>query len=90
MQGSAANDKLLPGRVAHIVATQREDGSWAHPRLSACNVAALALAHARGVSTAESIRAYKRGLRWMRANGVGEMTPRQFEATAREAVAWGA
>ncbi|MBR1870536.1 MAG: hypothetical protein IJ802_01800 [Kiritimatiellae bacterium] len=80
----------LAGNIEYIVKSQREDGSWMHPRLSACNVAALELAHRKGLASAESLRAYKRGLRWMRINGIRELTPAQFQADALQSRNWGA
>ena len=76
----------LDGAVASIVALQDASGAWAHPRLTKCNVAALARAASRGSSGARM--AYKRGLRWLHANGLEELSSEEFAKEARMAVAW--
>ncbi|MBR3022972.1 MAG: hypothetical protein IKH71_00815, partial [Oscillospiraceae bacterium] len=60
-----------------------EAGGWANARLSAQNVAALAAATKAGVGMA--VPAYRRGRRYLRMHGIGEMTAADLTRDAREA-----
>jgi len=75
----------LDSAVAALVREQNADGGWANAELSARNVAALHTAAASGVAGAG--RAYKRGLRYLHLNGIGEMSPAEFIRDARSALA---
>ena len=79
----------LESALEGIIAAQGEDGAWLHSRLTACTVAALADVSRRGLASGESVRAYKRGLRWMRANGVAELSPADFARECEHAGRWG-
>lgn len=76
----------LESAVEGIVSSQDASGAWAHPRLTKCNVAALADAASRGSQNAKG--AYKKGLRWLHANGMVELSREEFAREARMAVAW--
>ena len=81
----AANRTALEQAVGALVRTQNEEGGWANARLSARNVAALAAASEAGVDAA--VRAYRRGRRYLRMHGIGEMTAADLSRDAREAEA---
>ena len=66
-----------------ITRTQNADGGWANAELSARNVEALRVAADAGVAGA--MRAYKKGLRYLRVNGIGEMTKADFALAAQDA-----
>lgn len=76
----------LDSAVEGIVSSQDASGAWEHPRLTKCNVAALADAASRGSENAKG--AYKKGLRWLHANGMVELSREEFAREARMAVAW--
>ncbi len=69
--------------VEALVRTQSAEGGWANARLSARNVAALSAASDAGVKTALS--AYRRGLRYLRTHGIGEMSVAEVVRDAKEA-----
>ena len=78
-----ADRAALEQAVGALVRTQDAAGGWANARLSARNVAALAAASAAGVESAA--RAYRRGRRYLRMHGIGEMTLVDMVREAREA-----
>lgn len=78
-----ANRAALEQAVGALVRTQNEEGGWANARLSAQNVAALAAATRAGVNMA--VPAYRRGRRYLRMNGIGEMTAADMARDARDA-----
>ena len=73
----------LEQAVGALVRTQNEDGGWANARLSAQNVAALAAATKAGVDMA--MPAYRRGRRYLRMHGIGEMTAADMARDAQQA-----
>ncbi len=68
----AAAPRALDSAVAALVREQNADGGWANPALSARNVAALDQAARAG--SAPALRAYRRGMRYLRTHGIGEVT----------------
>ena len=78
-----ADRAALEQAVGALVRTQNAEGGWANARLSARNVAALAAAAAVGVEGAA--RAYRRGRRYLRTHGIGEMTAADMARDAQEA-----
>ena len=80
----AANRSALEQAVGALVRTQNEEGGWANARLSAQNVAALAAATKAGVDMA--VPAYRRGRRYLRMHGIGEMTAADMARDAQEAI----
>lgn len=60
----------LESAVAALVRSQSGEGGWKGDIESSCNVSALAAAEAAGVESAKIPR--KRGLRYLRANGISE------------------
>ena len=79
----SADRGALEQAVGVLVRTQNAEGGWSNARLSAQNVAALAAALAAGVE--EAARAYRRGRRYLRMHGIGEMTAAEMAREAREA-----
>ena len=79
-----ANRSALEQAVGALVRTQNEEGGWANARLSAQNVAALAAATNAGVDMA--VPAYRRGRRYLRMHGIGEMTAADMARDAQEAI----
>ena len=79
----SADRAALEQAVGALVRTQNEEGGWANARLSARNVAALAAATKAGVGMA--VPAYRRGRRYLRMHGIGEMTAADLTRDAREA-----
>ena len=79
----AANRTALEQAVGALVRAQNEEGGWANARLSARNVAALAAATKAGVGMA--VPAYRRGRRYLRMHGIGEMTAADMVRDAKEA-----
>ena len=79
----SADRAALEQAVGALVRTQNEAGGWANARLSAQNVAALAAATKAGVGMA--VPAYRRGRRYLRMHGIGEMTAADLTRDAREA-----
>lgn len=82
---SSANSAALNAAVDALVRTQTADGGWANAPLSARNTAALAAASAAGVARARS--AYRKALRYLRINGIGEMSARDLAQEAKLAAA---
>ena len=78
---SAAAD-TLKAAVTAILRDQTAEGGWANAAISARNVAALHAAVVAGVDGAP--RAYRRGLRYLRLNGIREMSPADLVREARE------
>lgn len=74
----------LTAAVGAIMRAQNADGGWANAAISARNVEALRVATEAGVDGAK--RAYRRGLRYLRVNGIGEMTKAEFVLAAKDAV----
>lgn len=79
----SADRAALEQAVGALVRTQNEAGGWANARLSARNVAALAAATKAGVGMA--VPAYRRGRRYLRLHGIGEMTAADVARDAKEA-----
>ena len=79
----SADRAALAQAVDALVRTQNAEGGWANPRLSAQNVAALAVASAAGVD--DAVRAYRRGVRYLRMHGIGEMSAADLSRDARSA-----
>lgn len=77
---SAAMD-TLKAAVTAIVRDQTAEGGWANAAMSVRNVAALHEAAAVGVDGAQ--RAYRRGLRYLRLNGIREMSPADLVRAAQ-------
>lgn len=75
----------LEQAVAALVRTQGASGGWANNALSMRNVAALAAAAQAGVAAAP--KAYKRGLRFLRSQGLDELSADAFAEEARQAFA---
>ena len=81
----SADRAALQQAVAAIVREQNAEGGWANASLSARNVAALAAASEAGVDVA--VRAYRRGVRYLRMHGIGEMSAADLSRDARSAAA---
>lgn len=64
--------RALDSAVAALVREQNAEGGWANPSLSARNVAALDQAARAG--SAHALQAYRRGMRYLRAHGIGEIS----------------
>ena len=74
----------LDRAVDALVRTQKADGGWGNAALSARNVTALAQAEAAGVSRAREAR--RRGLRYLRIHGIGEISAADLAREAKEAL----
>ena len=81
----SANTAALDAAVDALVRTQTADGGWANAPLSARNTAALAAASAAGVARARS--AYRKALRYLRINGIDEMSAHDLAQEAKLAAA---
>ena len=79
----SADRAALQQAVAALVREQNAEGGWANASLSARNVAALAAASEAGVDVA--VRAYRRGVRYLRMHGIGEMSAADLSRDARSA-----
>lgn len=79
---SSTTGALKPA-VEAIVRDQTVEGGWANAAISVRNVAALHEAAVAGVEGAQ--RAYRRGVRYLRLNGIREMSPADLAREAREA-----
>ena len=75
----------LDRAVDALVRTQGADGGWGNAALSARNVAALAQAEAAGVARAHAAR--RRGLRYLRMHGIGELSAADLARAAKDAFA---
>jgi len=75
----------LPAAVGALVRAQGVDGGWKNARLSAYNVLALREASAVGVKGART--AYRRGLRYLHAHGIGEVGRDDLVREAKTAIA---
>lgn len=64
--------RALDTAVAALVREQNAEGGWANPSLSARNVAALGQAAAAG--SVHALQAYRRGMRYLRTHGIGEIS----------------
>ena len=71
--------------VDTLARTQDAAGGWGNAALSARNVAALAQAEAAGVARASVPR--RRGLRYLRMNGIGELSAAELVREAKDALA---
>ena len=74
----------LESAVAALVRGQSGEGGWRSVVESSCNVAALAAAEAAGVESARV--PLRRGLRYLRANGICECPAGELGKAAAEAV----
>ena len=81
----SADRVALQQAVVALVREQNAEGGWANASLSARNVAALAAASEAGVEVA--VRAYRRGVRYLRMHGIGEMSAADLSRDARSAAA---
>ncbi len=75
----------LDRAVDALVRTQDASGGWGNAALSARNVAALAQAESAGVVQARAAR--RRGLRYLRMHGVGEISAGELVREAKDAFA---
>ena len=75
----------LGSAVDALVRDQNVQGGWSSAAVSARNVAALRQAADAGVANAD--RAYRRGLRFLRLNGIAERSPSDLAREARDACA---
>lgn len=75
----------LGSAVGALVREQNAEGGWANAELSAQNVVALKVASQAGVAAAAP--AYKRGLRYLRTHGIGELSAADFARAAKSALA---
>ncbi len=71
--------------VSALTLTQNAEGGWSSASLSVRNVLALSIATSRGVKGAKT--AYRKGLKYLRKQGLVEMTLDEFTSQAREAAA---
>jgi len=71
--------------VDTLVRTQDAAGGWGNAALSARNVAALGQAEAAGVARARVPR--RRGLRYLRMNGINELSTAELVREAKDALA---
>lgn len=81
----AAAPAALASAVGALVREQNAEGGWSSATLSARNVLALRQAAEAGAAGARG--AYKRGLRYLRMHGIGEITALDLVREARTAVA---
>ena len=81
----AVHAAALDSAVGALVRDQNAEGGWSNASLSARNVAALREAVDAGVANAA--RAYRRGLRYLRLNGIVERTPSDLAREAKDAFA---
>lgn len=75
----------LDQAVDALVRTQGASGGWENETLSEQNVAALAVAAEAGVIVAR--KAYKRGLRFLRSQGLNELSTSAFAEKAQKVLA---
>ena len=75
----------LDRAVDALVRTQDAAGGWGNATLSARNVAALAQAEAAGVVRARV--PHRRGLRYLRMNGINELSTAELVREAKDALA---
>lgn len=71
----ATHGDALTSAVDALVRDQNAEGGWSNAALSARNVVALRQAADAGIASAR--RAYKRGLRYLRTHGIGELADRK-------------
>lgn len=64
--------RALDSAVAALVREQNAEGGWANPSLSARNVVALGQAAEAG--SVHALQAYRRGMRYLRTHGIGEIS----------------
>lgn len=81
----SADHVALDRAVDTLVRTQDAAGGWGNATLSARNVAALAQAEAAGVARARIPR--RRGLRYLRMNGINELSATELVREAKDALA---
>jgi hypothetical protein len=77
------NSPAFEKAVSALADTQNAEGGWNGAALSARNVLALSLAASRGIKEAQV--AYRKGLKYLRKQGIVEMTLDEFTSQAREA-----
>lgn len=75
----------LDQAVDALVRTQGASGGWENATLSVRNVAALGVAAEAGVTAAR--KAYKRGLRFLRSQGLSELSASAFVEEAQKVLA---
>ena len=83
-KGPSSDRAALDRAVDALVRTQKADGGWGNAALSARNVTALAQAESAGVSRAREAR--RRGLRYLRIHGIGEISAADLAREAKEAL----
>lgn len=81
----AAHAAALDSAVGALVRGQNVEGGWGNADLSARNVVALRQAAEAGVDGAR--RAYRRGLRYLRLNGIVERSASDLVREAKDALA---
>jgi len=81
----SSNRAALDLAVDTLVRSQDAAGGWGNATLSARNVAALAQAETAGVARARVAR--RRGLRYLRMHGIGEMSESELAREANDAFA---
>lgn len=81
---ASAHAAALNAAVGAITRSQNAAGGWANSEISTRNVEALRVA--AGVGVAGAMRAYRRGLRYLRVNGIDAMTGSDFARAAKDAV----
>lgn len=82
---SAAAPTALAAAVGALVRDQNAEGGWSSAALSARNV--VALREAANVGAAGARGAYKRGLRYLRTHGIGEISSADLVHEAKVASA---
>ena len=81
----SADRVALDRAVDTLVRSQDADGGWGNAALSARNVTALAQAEAAGVARARA--SHRRGLRYLRMHGIGELSASDLVREAKDAFA---
>ena len=81
----SADRVALDRAVDTLVRSQDADGGWGNVALSARNVIALAQAEAAGVARARA--SHRRGLRYLRMHGIGELSAADLVREAKDAFA---
>lgn len=82
---SEKNSPAFERAVSALTLTQNAEGGWNGASLSVRNVLALSIAASRGIKDARI--AYRKGLKYLRKQGLVEMTLDEFISQAREASA---
>jgi hypothetical protein len=83
LAGEEGVSPALEKAVSALASSQNAEGGWRGDSLSARNVLALSFAASRGVKEAQ--KAYRKGLKYLRKQGLVEMSLDEFTAQAKEA-----